>query len=84
MSVADLTEQLAQTEQLVAQLKELVKEKDNELRSKEQRLKVFCVFIKIVSNLLMKMNSAVLLMDCFFPQYCLYFAISELESPQSL
>ncbi|XP_066492491.1 golgin subfamily B member 1 isoform X2 [Tiliqua scincoides] len=39
MSVADLTEQLARTEQLVAQLKELVKEKDNELRNKEQRLK---------------------------------------------
>ncbi|XP_061466712.1 golgin subfamily B member 1-like isoform X3 [Rhineura floridana] len=39
MSVTDLTEQLVQTEQLVAQLKELVKEKDNELRHKEQQLK---------------------------------------------
>lgn len=56
MSVADLKEQLARTEQLVTQLKEHVKEKDNELRSKEQCFKVLCVFIKILSKQLMKMN----------------------------
>ncbi|KAM4723173.1 uncharacterized protein WCC33_009406 [Rhinophrynus dorsalis] len=39
MSVADLTEQLGHTEQLVAQLKELIREKDNELRQKDQQLK---------------------------------------------
>ncbi|KAH0620804.1 hypothetical protein JD844_021585 [Phrynosoma platyrhinos] len=39
MSAADLTEQLARTEQLVIQLKELVKEKENELHNKEQQLK---------------------------------------------
>ncbi|CAJ0928014.1 unnamed protein product [Ranitomeya imitator] len=40
MSVADLTEQLAHTQQLVAQLKDLIREKDNELRKKDQDLKV--------------------------------------------
>ncbi|XP_073397876.1 uncharacterized protein [Dendrobates tinctorius] len=39
MSVADLTEQLAHTQQLVAQLKDLIREKDNELRKKDQDLK---------------------------------------------
>ncbi|XP_054825935.1 golgin subfamily B member 1-like [Eublepharis macularius] len=39
MSVTDLTERLAQTEQLAVQLKELVKEKDNKLCSTEQQLK---------------------------------------------
>ncbi|XP_062434020.1 golgin subfamily B member 1-like isoform X2 [Rhea pennata] len=39
MSVADLTEQLTRTEQLVAQLKELVREKDAALRDKDQQLK---------------------------------------------
>lgn len=39
MSVADLTDQLAQTQQLVAQLKDLIREKDNELRKKDQDLK---------------------------------------------
>ncbi|XP_053576522.1 golgin subfamily B member 1 isoform X2 [Bombina bombina] len=39
MSVTDLTEQLAQTEQLVVQLKDLIREKDNELRKKDERLK---------------------------------------------
>ncbi|XP_075694096.1 uncharacterized protein LOC142660910 isoform X2 [Rhinoderma darwinii] len=39
MSVADLTEQLAQTQQLVAQLKDLIREKDNDLRKKDQDLK---------------------------------------------
>nr|XP_028584229.1 golgin subfamily B member 1-like isoform X2 [Podarcis muralis] len=39
MSVTDLTEQLVQNEQLVAQLKELVRDKDNELCVKEQQLK---------------------------------------------
>ncbi|XP_013910835.1 PREDICTED: golgin subfamily B member 1-like isoform X2 [Thamnophis sirtalis] len=39
MSVGDLTEQLAQTKQLVAQLKELVKEKDDDLQKKDKQLK---------------------------------------------
>ncbi|XP_068004531.1 golgin subfamily B member 1-like isoform X2 [Melanerpes formicivorus] len=39
MSVTDLTEQLASTEQLVAQLKELVREKDAELRKKDLQFK---------------------------------------------
>ncbi|XP_075044396.1 uncharacterized protein LOC142103914 [Mixophyes fleayi] len=39
MSVADLTEQLAQTQQLVVQLKDLIREKDNDLRKKDQELK---------------------------------------------
>nr|XP_033784371.1 golgin subfamily B member 1-like [Geotrypetes seraphini] len=39
MSVGDMVEQLAQTEQLVLQLKELIREKDNELRNKDQKLK---------------------------------------------
>ncbi|XP_074921356.1 uncharacterized protein LOC116825211 isoform X2 [Chelonoidis abingdonii] len=39
MSVADLTEQLTHTEQLVTQLKELIREKDNELRNRDNRLK---------------------------------------------
>ncbi|XP_026706581.1 golgin subfamily B member 1-like isoform X5 [Athene cunicularia] len=39
MSVADLAEQLTSTEQLVTQLKELVREKDAELRTKDLQLK---------------------------------------------
>ncbi|XP_051478489.1 golgin subfamily B member 1-like isoform X2 [Apus apus] len=39
MSVTDLTEQLTRTEQLVAQLKGLVREKDAELRDKDLQLK---------------------------------------------
>ncbi|XP_069660255.1 golgin subfamily B member 1-like isoform X4 [Haliaeetus albicilla] len=39
MSVTDLTEQLTSTEQLVTQLKELVREKDAELRNKDLQLK---------------------------------------------
>ncbi|KAM4665430.1 uncharacterized protein AAGF69_005901 isoform 3-T3 [Amazona ochrocephala] len=39
MSVTDLTDQLTSTEQLVTQLKELVREKDAELRSKDLQLK---------------------------------------------
>ncbi|XP_053802751.1 golgin subfamily B member 1-like isoform X2 [Vidua chalybeata] len=38
-AVTDLTEQLMSTEQLLAQLKELVREKDAELRSKDLQLK---------------------------------------------
>ncbi|XP_075283714.1 uncharacterized protein LOC104337100 isoform X2 [Opisthocomus hoazin] len=38
-SVTDLTEQLTSTEQLVAQLKELLREKDAELRNKDLQLK---------------------------------------------
>ncbi|XP_075569447.1 uncharacterized protein LOC104031827 isoform X2 [Pelecanus crispus] len=39
MSVTDLTEQLTSTEQLVTQLKDLVREKDAELRNKDLQLK---------------------------------------------
>ncbi|XP_055669412.1 golgin subfamily B member 1 isoform X1 [Falco peregrinus] len=39
MSVTDLTEQLSSTEQLVTQLKELVREKDAELQNKDLQLK---------------------------------------------
>ncbi|KAM9372968.1 uncharacterized protein LRP34_007418 [Phaethornis superciliosus] len=39
MSVTDLTEQLRSTEQLVAQLKELVRDKDAELQNKDLQLK---------------------------------------------
>ncbi|XP_030909405.2 golgin subfamily B member 1-like [Melopsittacus undulatus] len=39
MSVTDLTDQLTSTEQLVTQLKELVREKDAELRNKDLQLK---------------------------------------------
>ncbi|XP_015719024.1 golgin subfamily B member 1-like isoform X3 [Coturnix japonica] len=39
MSLTDLSEQLASTEQLVIQLKELVREKDAELRNKDHQLK---------------------------------------------
>ncbi|XP_019374961.1 PREDICTED: golgin subfamily B member 1-like [Gavialis gangeticus] len=39
MPVADLTEQLARTEQLVTQLKELIREKDTELLKKDHQLK---------------------------------------------
>ncbi|KAM6133455.1 uncharacterized protein FYN12_003566 isoform 2-T2 [Phoenicopterus ruber ruber] len=39
MSVTDLTEQLTSTEQLVTRLKELVREKDAELRNKDLQLK---------------------------------------------
>jgi len=42
-SVTDLTEQLTSTEQLAAQLKELLREKDAELRNKDLQLKVLCV-----------------------------------------
>lgn len=59
MSVTDLTEQLVQNEQLVAQLKELVRDKDNELCVKEQQLKVLCMHIKFVYYIEMKMNSVV-------------------------
>lgn len=38
--MTDLTEQLTSTEQLLAQLKELIREKDAELRSKDLQLKV--------------------------------------------
>lgn len=44
MSVTDLTEQLTSTEQLVTQLKELIREKDAELRNKDLQLKVPCVY----------------------------------------
>ncbi|XP_075423715.1 uncharacterized protein LOC142464223 isoform X3 [Ascaphus truei] len=39
MSFVDMTERLSQTEQLVVQLKELIREKDSELRKKDQLLK---------------------------------------------
>ncbi|XP_069479504.1 golgin subfamily B member 1-like isoform X2 [Ambystoma mexicanum] len=39
MSMTEISEQLAQTQQLVVQLKELIREKDNQLQSKEQQLK---------------------------------------------
>lgn len=42
--MTDLTEQLTSTEQLVTQLKELVREKDAELRNKDLQLKVPCVY----------------------------------------
>lgn len=38
--MADLTDQLTRTEQLVTQLKELVREKDAELRNRDLQLKV--------------------------------------------
>ena len=41
--MTDLTQQLTSTEQLAAQLKELVREEDAELQNKGLQLKVLCV-----------------------------------------
>lgn len=51
----EILERLAQTEQLVIQLKELIREKDGKLESAEKRLKVrsgkakltFCLYISV-------------------------------------
>ncbi len=40
MAVEEMAERLAQTEQLVTQLKEMIREKDAALRSKDDQLKV--------------------------------------------
>ncbi|XP_069077970.1 golgin subfamily B member 1-like isoform X1 [Pleurodeles waltl] len=39
MSVTEISEQLAQTQQLVVQLKELIREKDQQIQNKDQQLK---------------------------------------------
>lgn len=40
VAVAEMAERLAQTEQLVTQLKEMIREKDATLRAKDEQLKV--------------------------------------------
>lgn len=40
MAVEEMAERLSRTEQLVAQLKELIREKDAALRSKDDQMKV--------------------------------------------
>lgn len=62
--MADLTEQLTRTEQLVAQLKELVREKDAELRNKDLQLKVPRAR-SFGKDCLKKTPSALFILSCF-------------------